>query len=218
MKTTVWILGLAGALLIALTTMASAETIYSHGLIPADNYGFMSNIDGDLSADNFEITDDYLIESITWYGMYDPDDSTMTDTFDIKIYNSSEELLFEALRITSVSKTDTGLSDYYGATIYNYDLTVSGWQLSSGEYLISISNENSVFSDWYWADGEGGDDITYYSVSGGWAADDTTGVDLAFSLDGEIVQTAPAPEPGTILLFGLGLLVTAFSGRAGRHI
>ena len=41
MKTRVWILGLTGVLLIVLTTMASAETIYEQDLIQAYNYGFL---------------------------------------------------------------------------------------------------------------------------------------------------------------------------------
>lgn len=218
MKTTVWIWGLAGALLIVLATMASAQTIYENDLIQADNYGFVSNSDGDLSADNFEITGNYQIESITWYGMYDSDDASITDTFDIKMYDSSQNLLYQALGITSVIKTGLNLTDSNGQTIYSYSFDVSsfGWELSNGEYLISISNENSEYSDWYWADGQGGDGITYYLNSGTWDTE-TYNVDLAFSLDGEPVQTGTVPEPGTMLLFGLGLLVTTFYRRAGGH-
>lgn len=217
MKTRVWILSLAGVLLIVMTTMVSAETICVHDLISQnDNYGFSSNIDGDLWADNFEVGSDFLIQSITWYGMYASDGSDVSESFDVKIYNLSSEQLFAALGITSVTKTNSGVTDVYGNIIYAYEAALPSWEIAVGEYLISISNSNSDYSNWFWADGTGGDGKTYYLDSGTWVAE-SDDVDLAFSLYGESVQTAPVPEPGTILLFGIGLLVTTFYRRPGRH-
>ena len=183
--------------------------------------GFYSNIDNALSADNFEVETDFLIQSIIWYGMYDSDNSdnsNVEDSFDIRIYTLSGGELFVALGINSVTKTDFGVDDAYGENIYLYEVSLSdfGVEFSSGTYLISISNSNSLFYDWRWADGTGGDGITYYLDSGSWVAE-SYDVDLAFSLNGEIVQTSPVPEPGSILLFGLGLLVTALYKRPGRH-
>ncbi len=209
MKKTVWISGLIGVLLMGFAAVASADLVYEQDLSEIDNYGFMSNIDGDLSADNFSIAETVSIQSIEWFGMYDSAGSGVSDTFDIKIYDMSGSEQFGAIGLTSAGKTASGVYDAYGAVIYKYEADVAGWELTAGEYLISISNGNSDYSDWYWADGTGGDGISYYLDSGIWTAEDL-GADMAFALNS-------VPVPGSFSLLGLGLLLTAFLGRTGKE-
>lgn len=217
MKTTVWVSGLIGLLLVGLTTIVTADVIYEQSLIESDNYGFLSNIGGDLSADNFTITSNSLIQSVAWYGAYDSAGPDVSDSFDIRIYNVSGDQMFDALGLTGVNKTDSGFNDAYGESIYRYEAVTPGWELTVDEYLISISNGNSNFSNWFWADGTGGDGISYYRDSEDWLAEDL-GVDMAFTLNGVPEQIAPVPEPGTILLLGLGLLLASSFRRTSENI
>ncbi len=200
-KTTVW--GLIGLLLMFLPTIAGATVIYEQSLSGGDNYGFVSNIDGDLSADNFEITSTSFIQAVSWYGMYYSANVDTTDTFDIQILTLAGDILYNDLDIDTAVKTDSGSSDSYGETIYLYEVSIADWELSAGSYLLSISNTNSDYSDWYWADGLGGDGTSYYSDSGVWLSE-SYDIDMAFALEGEIQQSAPVPEPSTVILLGLG--------------
>ncbi len=84
---------------------------------------------------------------------------------------------------------------------YQYNLP-SPAHLSSGFYQLSIfanlpeSNNNTA---WSWDAGTGGDgkSVKFYG-------DGTNDFDLAFTLSGT-QDTATAPEPSSVLLFGLGL-------------
>ena len=188
---------LVGLMLICLTTAAGAAVIYEQSLSKTDNYGFISNINSDLSADNFILTGSSLIQSISWYGMYESADENTMDTFDIRIFDLSGTELFSNSGLVSVSRSDSGFTDVYGATIYMYNVAVADWKLPANEYLFSVSNGNSDYSNWYWADGVG-DGISYYQDSSSWVAEDL-GADMAFTLNGE---PAAVPIPGSLLLLG----------------
>lgn len=212
MKTMVWVWGLIGMLSAALTTVAGADVIYHQGLSENDNWGVVSNTDGDLSADNFVLSHFSSIQSITWYGMYESAGAATVETFDIRIFDLSGAQLFGDLDLHTVSKSYSGFDDALGEMIYRYDAVVAGWELPGDEYLLSISNGNSDFSNWYWADGLGGDGGVYYLDSGAWLPDNTAS-DMAFTLNG-VRNPAVVPEPSSFLLLGMGLILIASFRRA----
>lgn len=181
------------------TSFSGATVLYENDLIESDNLGFVSNIGGVLSADNFSLTKYSTIESLKWYGMYGSASSDTVDSFDIRIFNFSGSELF-SLNESSVNKSYSGVDDAFGERIYEYELPIPDWALPADEYLLSISNQNSDFSDWFWADGTGGEGVSYYWDSSSWIADDI-GTDTAFVLNG-----TPIPEPSTWVLLAGGFL------------
>jgi len=212
LKKMIWVWSLIGTLLVGISSVASADVIYDQTLSDTDNYGFISNIGGDLSADNFITTRNYLLQSITWYGMYESAGVSTTDTFYIKIFNTSgNELFGESYFSADVVKSYSGVDDAYDEMIYQYQVAISDWTISADSYLLSISNSNSDYSNWYWADGLGGDGISYYFDSGSWVAENA-GIDMAFSIGG-VQAGAPMPEPSTFVLLAFGMLGIAGFGR-----
>ena len=217
LKKMVWVGSLIGTLLVSIATMAGADVIYEQDLNQVDNLGFVSNITGDLSADNFVISTPSTIQSIIWYGMYAWADEKTEDTFDIRLSTLSGAQLFSSLGITNASKSDSGFVDAFGETIYQYEVSIADWELTSNEYLISISNSNTDFSDWFWADSLGGDGTSFYGVPGAWT-EDTSGYEMAFTLNGVQSSIPTTPEPNSILLLGLGVGVFAYFQRTGLEI
>lgn len=184
-KTMMCVSALIGITLSCLTPIADADVLYQQGLSETDMYGFISNMDGDLSADNFSITRPCTIQSISWYGTYGSDAADAADLFDIRIISMDGTEQFCRLTITDVNKSDSGMVDAYGNAIYTYETTVENCELSAGSYLLSISNENDHYSNWFWADGTDGDGISYYRDAGldVWV-DENIGTDMAFTLNG----------------------------------
>jgi len=184
-KTMMYVSALIGLSLIFLTPLVRADVLYYQGLSETGNYGFISNIDGDLSADNFSILRPCTIQSISWYGMYGSDAADAADVFDIRIISMDGTEQFSGSNITGVNKSDSGVVDASGNVIYTYETTVENCELSAGTYLLSISNENDNYSNWFWADGTDGDGISYYWDSGSDAwVDENIGTDMAFTLKG----------------------------------
>ncbi|EIM64946.1 PEP-CTERM sorting domain-containing protein [Desulfobacter postgatei] len=210
-KKMVCVLGLIGTIIAGLSSPVFAVVIYDQGLSDTDNYGFISNIGGDLSADNFVVTDDTVLQLMTWYGMYGAAGAGTVDSFDIQIFDMAGTELFGKSYVSNIDKSYSGFDDAYGEMIYQYQVSVSDWAVSAGSYLLSISNSNTYFSEWYWADGLGGDGASYYFDSGAWVAE-YIGIDMAFTLEGE-QAVAPAPEPSTFVLFAFGTLGMAALGR-----
>ena len=153
MKKIVWVAGVIWTIIVGLSSPVFATVIYNQSLSDLDNYGFISNIGGDLSADNFLVTTDSLLQSITWYGMYGSAEADTVDTFDIMLLDMSGTQLFGESFVSNIAKSYSGFNDVYGERIYQYQASISDWAVSVGSYLLSISITNSDSSDWYWADG-----------------------------------------------------------------
>lgn len=214
MVTTKWVRQLtAGALLAGLSTVSSAAVLFQQGLNEVDNLGFFSNIDNDLSADNFVLGGSATLQSISWFGMYDYDDAGLSDLFNIEILDLGGTSLNSNIGVSATSKVDTGFTDAYGSAIYQYSLDLPALELEAGEYLLSISNQNDIYSNWFWADSLDGDGITYSLLGGNdiWSPENW-GVDMAFTLNGE-TATVPVPEPSTWLLLSLGVAALAWRRR-----
>ena len=209
---------LGGALMFGVASLANAAVLFDQSLNESDNFGFFSNIDNELRADNFFLTFDSSLQSISWFGMYDFADSSVADEFDIEIFDLSGSSLF-SYSGSSVTRSDSGLTDYFGANIYQYTYDFS-LDLNADEYLLEISNSNDAYASWYWADSSdsNGDGETYYrgDDSSPWTQENI-GYDLAFSVIGE-QRIAKVPEisaAGGALAMGLLLALLALFRELG---
>ena len=185
---------IGGTLLLGVVSIANSAVLFDQSLNETDNFGFFSNIDNELRADNFFLTFDSSLQSISWFGMYDFADSSVADEFDIEIFDVSGSSLF-SYSGSSVARLDSGLTDFFGASIYQYTYDLA-LDLNADEYLLEISNANDAYANWYWADSRdsNGDGETYYRAddSSPWTQENI-GYDLAFSVMGE-QRIAKVPE------------------------
>lgn len=207
-----------------LSSMAQAGVIYEQALNTIDNFGFPSNTGSTQAADNFSLVDQTRLESIKWYGSYQglapgPIDAGTLDTFEISIFESLGSTAAFSLSSSSVTRSELtpGQTDFYQMTIYEYEVLLSGgWDLAAGDYLLSISNSNTAFFDWFWSDSSAGaDGVVYYRdfSTDPWDVDifnNPDELDAAFVLSGEHIAV---PEPTTPLLLLAGVLALLFSRR-----
>lgn len=219
-KLTLVILGLT------LSLVVQSGVIVEQALNTVNNYGYLSNTGADNTADNFSLGSQTSLQSLKWYGSYfDPINfstqipSSTIDTFEINIFESISSPTVFSLSSSSVTRSELspGEVNFYGETIYEYEVSLSG-VLNAGDYLLSISNSNTAFFDWYWSDSSavGADGIVYYrgAITVPWDVDsfgNPDGLDAAFVLSGEPVVSVP--EPTTPLLLLAGMLALLLSKR-----
>ena len=207
-----------GVVLVAGASLGYATVIYDQSLNTVDNFGYYSDIDGELSADSFVLSDAATVQAISWYGMYEDTASSTPDLFNVEIFSNLSVGLFGDLSASSlhsysgdsVTRSDSGIVDANGETIYQYTLNLAvGWELKADTYLLEISNQNDQYSSWIWADSVAGNGEFYYRYD---AADpwylDQSGYDLAFLLDDGVPATTVS-EPGSLFLFGIGCALLA---------
>ncbi len=149
----------------------------------------------------FTLTSSWDVESFHWVGGYfnPPTPGTIT-AWTVNFYNDNGGIPGNQIYFVTNGGTDneTFLGSPNGFPIYQYDLTFSGVNLAAGSYWASVVPDLGFPPQWGWATGTG-TDPGYQCFQGTCGS---TGVGFAYAIDG----TNPTPEPGTLIMFGSGLL------------
>ena len=161
------------------------------------NFSLFSNTgSGQFLADDFRLNGNFLINQVTWRGIYftgDPNDPLVDDNFTIQIHGSDDVRPFTDAytsdNVGVVSRINTGdtleiSGDDYD--IYEYSASISQIGLTSTtRHWLSVSNDSS--SPWSWAveSGSGVIRIRDFPTTP-WNS--SANADAAFTLDGTVVD------------------------------
>lgn len=205
-----------GFVSLSTTVWASAP---NYQQLPSHGGGFLSNPSVIKIADDFQLTQEASLQSITWWGGYRSDPSP-TDSFLINLYaddGGKPGSLLQAINVgNAASRTSTGsfvnppdysdpFSPFPGRVEFQYSFNLSAaFPLHADtHYWLSIINSPSTDS-WLWENSinSPNPDAQRSLMGGAWGA--YGGYNTAFSLG--LVSAVPEPETYAMLLAGLGLL------------
>lgn len=178
----------------------SAEILFQQAVIdPVD--GFQSDASvGLINGDDFSVAH-VKIESISWWGAYFNQDA---DDFEVKIFNNLSNYPISGL--SGSLSVSSALSDLNQQEYYRYQLDLTNpLELIADNYFLSIQNVGT--SDWVWLFGNPGNGNTILKDPD-WILKNS-GSDMAFSLEGNRIQTVP--EPNTLILLFLGCSLLFFT-------
>jgi hypothetical protein len=198
---------------------ALGGTIYDNGGGPPYFAGDQSDATSSapfFTADNFTLAaGQNIIRDVHWAGTYFANSPT-TDNFTVQFFNDTgsgapQVTPFLSLPVGSVSRTNTGLDAILGFA-HRYSVNVAPIVLTPGtQYWLSIFNDTGPdpADDWFWVGNpfSGGDYFVRSDTSAPWSLS-TFGIRMDFQLTDDV---AAAPEPVTLLLFGIGMIVFAIS-------
>lgn len=184
------------------------------------------------TLDNFQISSNATIGSISWQGMYLNYDSSTgtysngspnTNDWVISLYTAGGSAAFpytlyatETVAASAVTETLAGTATFDGTTVdyYNESVTLpTGFVIQASQtYYLSIFSDNGGSTDsWSWLSGSGGDGISYqyssYSNSTG-----SVPLDRTFTL-----YSAAVPEPSGLILGLIGITCSAAGVRFARR-
>lgn len=171
---------------------------------------------GQQEADDFQLIGDYLtITAVRWWGAYGSDpDPALLDDFMIRFFPDAGGVPavnpFAELSVTDMTRTPTEMTAspwgvHDGGTIYEYvaDLLTPVDMSAGTTYYLSVTNDTS--SVWGWL--EDG------SHSHWWRQDDDGEWELSTRNTNLSFELFAAPEPATIVLFGLVAALVLLRGR-----
>jgi hypothetical protein len=181
--------------------------------------------------DNFQVSSNATIGSLTWQGMYLNYDSNTgsysngppnTNDWVISLYTAGGPSDFpytlyatETVPAASVTETLAGTAEFNGGTVDYYDESITlptGFAIQGGQtYDLSIFSDNGGSTDsWSWMSGTGGDSTSYqYNTYTDSTVDRE--YDRAFTL-----YSAPVPEPSSLILALIGFTGLAAAARPRR--
>ncbi len=213
-----------GFSLLSLPTMASAAIIFSQGFDPSS---FGANGPSDIGsssqrADNFSITQDNILGSISWQGIYIGTNTTpAADNFTLRIFadsgnntTPSQTPFWSENLVNTVNRTVNAITvNGQNFDLYTYDATLSAdvSLIAGTTYWLSIVNDtsNDSLNNWNWA----------ASSTGGSAANRAIDSDTWVAGNGTFqFQLSAVPVPGAIWFLGSGLLGLAFSKRNQKRL
>ncbi|GJL76867.1 hypothetical protein [Nitrosomonas sp.] len=157
-----------------------------------------------IAADNFQFASDAQLTSISWWGSYDPA-APVTESFTVRLFeddgfgNPETNFLFETI-FTGTGDSSGGLTDLFGGTVYQYDISVNQSLQGGVDYYLSVFN-NDHAQDWFWLESAAGNGTGWSRAADGdiWNFDQSA-PNMSYRL------TTNVPEPATLLLMLLPLL------------
>lgn len=198
---------LAGCLAVLLFSTAHAVEITQAPLGEGNGALSVAPNAGFQVADDFQFTNDVSLTNISWWGSYDGAPLS-PESFIVRIFgdNGSGDPSVTHLLETSFSGTGVssdGLVDFYGATVYRYDVTLaSALALAGGvNYYLSVYINDDIGSpsNWYWLESANGDNVGWSRELDGdvWTNNNQT-LNMSYRLTAGPVATVPTPA--TLLL------------------
>ncbi len=193
------------ALAIALAVPAGAQTeIYDNGPINGNvdawtiNFGFAVSDSFTVSGGNSTVT------GLAFGGRLLPVD--VLTSVDLSITSSEFGGTSYFDQVVSITQSDC-ISNQYGYNICHENASFNGPTLSNGGYWLTLENATTNTGDpVYWDENSGVGCQSYGCPSS--ASENSIGTipSESFTLYGRSSGTGSTPEPGSILLFGSGLL------------
>jgi hypothetical protein len=171
------------------------------------------------SYDNFTLATAATVTGVEWTGSYfnSPNQGSIT-AFTLTFWSDaagqpSGTALDTVVIPGNANETATGVGgvDNAGNPVFTYSADISSFPLIAAagtQYWLSIVPDLGFPPQWGWESGTGGDGISYQDFFG---SRSQNAIDLAFALNGSPVATV-IPEPGSLTLWGLGLVGLGWFG------
>jgi hypothetical protein len=190
-------------LIAALTVAVTPAGTFLYSQLPDQSGG--SDLNGFLEADDFVLSGSVNLTSITFWSLQnDASDYTGNIFWSINSDASGVPGLTAAAGFDSPTPVSTGISAF-GLNEFSYTWSVSV-PLGPGTYWLMLHNGfpnvnpgTTMFWEWH-ADTGNSQSMDVAIDTAPWI---TNSSELAFRLDGDVTSTVP--EPGSMLLLGLGL-------------
>jgi hypothetical protein len=191
---------------------ARAGVLFEQPPLPTDYFmfGLNSNLNGQVIFDNFVLPSDSVVTNLGWSGAYQMNTvPTNPVPFSVSFYSDQGGLPGTLLSTQNVSVlgTQTGVSPTSGYLIRTYDaLLPTTVNLTGGArtWVSIVETETSMHDTWMWqfSKDRGGNGVAYQNGPNATLAW-RDNFDVSFSLAG----TAAVPEPSTLALTSLGVVV-----------
>ena len=175
----------------------------------AFNTGFPSDREFDtLFADDFSIAASDTVRSVSWMGLYSPDNTApAVDDFEIRFYadaTGAPGVLLQTFAVgNAVARTAVGTLSTFTTYSYIGDLA-AGFGINAGTpYWLVIANDTTGDNDnWFWAAQTSGGNAQFSLNDGGsWAPTLVDGATVFTVGNGNVA----VPEPASLLLVGIGV-------------
>jgi len=168
--------------------------------------GFLSSMDlGAMNADEFVSSNNFILDTITWWGEYDGATPT-TDSFTVQLF--SDDGGSPGINPSYVIDTSSVSRQPDDAEIFRYSVDVSSAniQLASGsKYYLAVMNDPlDGNANWFWTLGDFMSESWYRAAdTDAWWLDSSG--NFAMQIEGSIADVV-VPEPVTLSLFLLPLI------------
>jgi hypothetical protein len=212
---------LASILLTAILFAGTASAVIIVDQQPTPNSDYMydayfSSVDfGTLNADEFVANDNYRIDTITWWGLYDVGVTTpgsFADNFTVQLFSEDATGNPAINTLYDFDTSAVARAAVAGTDIFSYSLDVSstGALLDAGsQYYLSVMNDN-LDSDWYWVLNDNISENWFRTTyDEAWVPGSEIGFmgDMAMKIEGTTVVAVPEPETLSLFLLPLIYLV-----------
>ena len=159
-----------------------------------------------IATDDFQFANTVQLTNISWWGSYDPN-APATESFTVRLFEDDgfgnpETNPFLETTFSGNGDSSGGLFDFFGGTVYQYDLGVNQILQGGVNYYLSVFNNDGA-QDWYWLESATGNNTGWSRAADGdvWSFDSST-LNMSFQLTADAVVS----EPITLLLMILPML------------